>query len=452
MSSEENINKESLNKNNNEKNSDYSETDKVSLNFVDTLFKNMPNESKTAQDPLNTKQNLIYIDSSDIKKQNSDLKTPQKNTNNAQISSKTSNTKSSQKTNHKYNSTEKTDKKTNKKEKNLNTVSSAKNIKNPNLFKNKEKNQKINKFIKNKNKNNSISETYIAKQESEKEKKYYQQKVKLLENRILALKKQEEDMNRKKHCNEMRQNYLNKKKKEKYDFKQKLLSYDIDKRNALEERRKAIKEHKMQLNNELKESMEKTKFSKMKNYKKLMKAKKTSLDIINENNKNFEQYGKNNVYKIKKEREDFKMKEIKKQKNHGKTMDNYYLESCEDNKQETDKLKDKIERLEKLETEYLNTINETRRGIIRNNSTGIYFIKRDMSPIQKLDLDEQMDGKYIASKYRNRKNKKNSVNKNLLHQSYNGDIENNWSEKGNENENKKKIIKVEKKIGLNYKK
>ena len=133
-------------------------------------------------------------------------------------------------------------------------------------------------------------------------------------------------------------------------------------------------------------------------------------------------------------------------------MDNYYLESCEDNKQETDKLKDKIERLEKIESEYLNTINETRRGIIRNNSTGIYFNKRDMNPIQKLDLDEQMDGKYMAGKYKNRKNKKNSVNKNLLHQSYNGDIENNWSEIGNENENKKKIIKVEKKIGLSNKK
>ena len=451
MSSEEETNIPYLNKNN-EKNSDYSETDKVSLLFVDTLFKNIPTESKVIQDPLNTKQNLINIGSTDIKNQNSDLKTPQKNTKNTDISSKISNTKSSQKSNHKYNSIEKTDETTNKKEKNFHTVSSAKNIKNPNLYTNKEKNQKINKFIKNKNKNNPISEKYIAKQESEKEKKYYQQKVKLLENRILALKKQEEDMNKKKHCNEIRQNYLNKMKKEKYDFKQKLLSYDIDKRNALEEKRMAIKEQKLKLNNELKESMEKTKFTKIKNYKKLMKEKKTGINIINENNKNFEKYGKNNVYKIKKEREDFKMKEIKKQKNHGKTMDNYYLESCEDNKQETDKLKDKIERLEKLETEYLNTINETRRGIIRNNSTGIYFIKRDMSPIQKLDLDEQMDGKYIASKYRNRKNKKNSVNKNLLHQSYNGDIENNWSEKGNENENKKKIIKVEKKIGLNYKK
>ena len=451
MSLNEDTNNASLNKNNNEKNSDYSETDKVSLQFVDTVFNNIPAESKIAQDPLNTKQNLINLDSIDNKKQNSSLKTPQKSTNNSQISSKTSNKKTSQKSNRKYNSIEKTDKNTTKKEKNLNTVSSAKNIKNPNIYKNKEKKAKANKFIKNNN-NNSISETYIAKQESEKEKRYYQQKVKLLENRILALKKQEEEMNRKKHCNEIRQNYLNKKKKEKYDFKQKLLSYDIDKRNALEEKRKAIKEQKLQLDNELKESMEKTKFSKMKNYKQLMKEKKTSINIINENNKNFENYGKNNVYKIKKEREEFKMKELNKQRNHGKTMDNYYLESCEGNKQETDKLKDKIEKLEKLETEYLNTINETRRGIIRNNSTGMYFIKRDMNPIQKLDLDEQMDGKYFTGNNRNRKKKKNSVTKNLMHQSYNDDNENNWSERGNEDENKKKIIKVEKKIGLNNRK
>ena len=154
---------------------------------------------------------------------------------------------------------------------------------------------------------------------------------------------------RRKHCNEIRQNYINKKKQEKSDFKQQLLSNDIDKRNALDEKRKAIQKQKIHLNNNLKESMEKNKNSKIQNYKKLQNEKKETLNIIHENNHNFEKYGKNNVKKIQKERQQVKRNELRKLKYHGKSMDNYYLRSCENNKHETDKLKDKIKKLEKLE-------------------------------------------------------------------------------------------------------
>jgi hypothetical protein len=75
-------------------------------------------------------------------------------------------------------------------------------------------------------------------------------------------------------------------------------------------------------------------------------------------------------------------------------MDNFYLESCEDNKQETDKLKNKIKKLEQLEMKYINSINKTREGIARNNSVGVYYFKREMTPIKKLDLDEQVENKY----------------------------------------------------------
>ena len=55
--------------------------------------------------------------------------------------------------------------------------------------------------------------------------------------------------------------------------------------------------------------MRKAKIAKIKNYKKILNEKKISNDLIHKNNKNFEIYGRNNVNKIKKEREDFKMRE-----------------------------------------------------------------------------------------------------------------------------------------------
>ena len=99
--------------------------------------------------------------------------------------------------------------------------------------------------------------------------------MKILENRITALKNQENDIIKRKRAEQIRQNYLNKKKQEKNDFKKKLLSCDIDKRNALDEKRKAIKEKNMHTSQVLKESMEKIKNSKMDNYKKLKMKKKS---------------------------------------------------------------------------------------------------------------------------------------------------------------------------------
>ena len=131
-------------------------------------------------------------------------------------------------------------------------------------------------------------------------------------------------------------------------------------------------------------------------------------------------------------------------------MDNYYLESCEDNKHETDKLRDKIRKLEELEVEYINNINETRRGIVRNNSVGVYYFNREMTPIKKLDLDEQIDSNHNR-KINLKKNNKNTLTKNLLHKSYDDNLDVNINEE-NENDNEDKLIKVGKKIGVNNKK
>ena len=397
--------------NNNNKDNE-PEFEKVSLMFVDSLFQDAQSKINNDVDPLNIKRSSIQI--REEQNQNNPSSSRQKISQKASFDNKLASTKS-KKPHYTHSSAEKNGYKNTKK---LNNNSSQ-----GDLFTNYKDN-----FSKNNNKksgkgfNNTyglINEKYKAKQQSEKEKKLYQEKVRLLENRILALKNQEDDINKKIQSNKIRQKYLDKKKKEKNDFKQTLLSYDIDKRNELDEKRKAIKEQKNQLNKDLKESIQKNKLSKMRNYQKLQKEKKLALTIIDKNNHNFEKYGKNNVVKIKKQREKIKQNEIKRHRKLGKSMDNFYLESCEDNKLETDKLKDKVKKLEQLELKYINSINKSRQGIARYNSGGAYFIKHDIVPIKKLNLDEQLDNKY-NNKISNKNNKKNHKK---IHRSFDIDYE-----------------------------
>ena len=436
MSEDDEVIKVSLNKNKND--SDNKENDQVSALFVESLFDDIQKELKP-RDPLNMKHNSIILpENFTVNLQQTPpppLKTPQKATQNKAGSKNIPNTKSSKKQNY-FNQT------SNKKPKMYNSSYSAKYANNPNFNKTNTKNKTSYQIAKNAHSN--INEKFKAKQESEKEKRLYQQKVTLLENRIIALKKQEEEMLRRKHFNDIKEHYLNQRKKEKNEFKQKLLSYDIDQRNELEERRKTIKDQKAKLNNELRESMEKTKNTKLKDYQRAQKEKQLVINTINKNNKKYEKYGKNNVNKIVKEREDFKKKELKKQKKLGKSMDIFYLESCEDNKQQTDKLKEKLKRLEKLEDQYINKINETRKVIVRNNSVGVYKFKKDMNPIKKLDLEENVDKKHTIIK---RKNPKSNISKNLLHKSYDvNNDNNNINEENENNDNSGKVIKVETKI------
>ena len=439
---------------------------RISLTFVDSIFNQIP-QSTNEKDPLNSSAKEFY--SKQPKTQNLEQqekstqnqpdkpiiqeqseKPKQEESKNSQKVSQTPKKKEIPKNPVKYDKKSKTNIKNTKKsnveksstakknipnnynnsykQKKLMLNASAKNINNnKNNQNNQNKDLKINKTksnVRNINKDKKaysiINENFKAKIESDKEKKLYQEKVRLLENRILALKNHEDTLHRHMHFNDVRQTYLNKRRKEKNDMKQALLSYDIDKRNELDLKRKTIQEQKKNLNKHLKESMDKSKMTKMKDYENMQKEKKLALSIINENNNKIEEYGRENVYKIKKEREKIKNNENKRQKNFEKNADNFYLETLEDNKAETNKLKEKLKKLEKLEIKYMNSLNKTRQGLLRNNSQGFYVFKKGMAPITKLDLDQQME-KPFQNKERTmyKKNQKNTASVDNLNKFYN---------------------------------
>ena len=388
------------------------EAKRLSLKFVSSILTESL-QSGQKKDPLNSSSKEIYLNRHN-KVNEEQIQTPvKKNASQERPKNKTLSTE--QKT------------KTNSKNTNKNTIpsnlSSAKKINYENRYKQKKANNNgtIKKNVKEHEKKDrnlmkpnithnqfemsysAMNEKYKAKKESDKEKKLYQEKVRIMEKRINTLKNQEDEMQRRIHRDEIRQTYLNQKKKEKDDMKQALLSHDIDRRNELDLKRKTTKEQKNNLDKNLKQSMEKSKLSKMKDYENMQKEKIKALSIIYENNHKLEKYIKNNVNKVKKVRENIKKNEIEKHRNYEKLADSFYLETLEDNKIETNKLKNKLRQLEELETKYINKLNKTRQGMQRNNSEEVYFYKKDNRPIKKIDLDKQLDYRPFA-KHSNKKN------------------------------------------------
>ena len=77
-----------------------------------------------------------------------------------------------------------------------------------------------------------------AQQEIAREKKFYEEKIRLIHNHIEALKKQQLYLSKKAQKEQETERYKNKIKKEKQNIKKALLSIEIDKRNEMESKRK----------------------------------------------------------------------------------------------------------------------------------------------------------------------------------------------------------------------
>ena len=220
-----------------------------------------------------------------------------------------------------------------------------------------------NKIKTNKNKFNldlsktfSSSETYSnfkAKQESEREKKLYEEKIRLVQNRIEALKKQESYLSKKAQKDKETEKYKNNIKKEKESIKQALLSAEIDKRNEMEIKRKNITQKKIKEKKEMMISKGRIIKHKLKEYKKACIKKKQIEKIITENNNKSTKANKILIDKIKLEREKNKKKLQNEKKNYIEKINNSYQLAYQTNLNYTKKLKNELIRLEKMEEYYL---------------------------------------------------------------------------------------------------
>ena len=275
---------------------------------------------------------------------------------------------------------------------------------------NKFKNNNNKKFNLDLNKTYSSSSTYSnykAKQESEREKKLYEEKIRLIHNRIEVLKKQQSYLSKKVQKEKENEKSKNNIKQEKENIKQALLSIEIDKRNEMLTKRKNITQKKLKEKKELMISKEKIKNDKVEEYKKAYVKKKEIENIINEDKYKFTKVNKILIDKIKSEREKNKKKLINKKKNYIDKINNSYRQSYQTNINETKKLKNELIRLEKIEEKYLDNMKHTQNDLRKNKFYRSGNVDRKHEKIKSFDC---LDKNKIIKIKMNRRNA-NSIKK-----------------------------------------
>lgn len=246
---------------------------------------------------------------------------------------------------------------------------------------------------------------FMAKQESKREKKLYEDKVQALKNHINAIKKQQSDLTKKAEKAKENEKYKMKLKQEKESIKQALLSAEIDRRNEMELKRKNIAEKKMKEENGMLMSKRRNKKDKKNEYRKFVIHKKKLKKIINEDNYKSNEINKIIIDKIKRDREKTMNNLYQKKKNYINKVNNSYRITYQNNLNETKKLKNELMKLEEIENQYLQNMKYTKDTLKNYNKNNInYRIHQKIKSDYSLDEIDNM-------KIKENKRKANSVMK-----------------------------------------
>jgi hypothetical protein len=208
-----------------------------------------------------------------------------------------------------------------------------------------------------------VNEKLRAKIQSDKEKKEYEEKLRIMKNHISAMRRQQEDMDKKLVLLRNKENNINNVKKEKESYKQTLLAYNIKKRDELEKKRKNIEKQKEMLNKGMKESTEKAKNDKINNYKQLQKEKEKVYSKVYANNQKKQNRIKDQKEKIKTTRENNKNYALNRKKMFNQSNIDLNEKEYETNVEKTKLLKMQMDELKTEENELLAKLNVTKERL-----------------------------------------------------------------------------------------
>ena len=234
---------------------------------------------------------------------------------------------------------------------------------------------------------------FKAKLESEKERKECEEKIRILKNHISAMKRQQENMNKKILFFKNKENMLNNAKKFKEKSKRDLYEYKIIKRAELEQKKKNIEKIREKIDKGIKESKYKTKLEKTYKYKHYQQELK-ELNKQNESNntkKIIEQ-----IQKIKAIRDNNKNISINRRKFLNKNYNDINEKKYETNIEKMKLLKEEIKQLLNEEDECLTNLNKTKNqydnmtSYDKYLSTGHKINKNEYKPvIEAFNLDKE---------------------------------------------------------------
>lgn len=259
---------------------------------------------------------------------------------------------------------------------------------------------------------NEINETIKANKNSEKEKKFYEEKFIMLKNRINSFQKHEKDLNKQLIRWKIQKNNFLKIKQNKENLKQNLLSLDIDKREELEKKKLKIKNEKYKMKIAIENSRKLIIEKKNNDYNKIKNERNILNNKISRNKSFIEEKYIEKIKSIRAEREKYKIEEQKKHFLQSKNVKNYYQIKNEFNKKRTKELKVECEKLEKIEEKYIKMFKQNNEKELINKVN----LKKNRAKSTIGKKDKKLFNKINNSEFIENKEKNNniSVNKTLL--------------------------------------
>ena len=141
----------------------------------------------------------------------------------------------------------------------------------------------------------------------------------------------------------------------------------MNRRNALEEKKKIIMQQKIKNDMHLKEQKQKMKNDKLNKYKKVKNDLKKAEERRNENNNKKEHIIHDKIEEIRNERQKMRERSLQRRCVDKNRINKSYQMTYEDNINQTQKLKDELSRLENMEDQYIENIKKTQEFIRKTN-------------------------------------------------------------------------------------
>ena len=213
--------------------------------------------------------------------------------------------------------------------------------------------------------NAEFSDQYKAKIESGRERKLFEAKLKIMKNHISAMKRRQEEMDKKISLLKSKEENMINIKRSKAILKKALKSNLNKKVSELIQKRKKNEKQKEALNNGIKESFKKSKLQKIKKYEETRKERKDLSNKIKEINQQKYRNMKNLVEKIRILRN--YNKNIVPQMKQKLIQNNQEINvlECEKNMEKTKLLKAQIEELQIEENEFMDKLSATKAKLYK---------------------------------------------------------------------------------------
>ena len=207
---------------------------------------------------------------------------------------------------------------------------------------------------------------------TEKEKKDYSFKVEALRKRIVALKKQQEEIDKRRQYYEQKEIEAHQIKEDKEQLRKAIAVVDKKKQKEIENKKKKVKEVKLKIKNTIEHNDKESKQQKQALYT-IAKTERKQIDRKVKNyNENVTLENKKKYSQAKTAKQKAKEEEMKKLQEKEEEIKNYYVKKVENNQKETKELKNEYEELAKLEKMCYQNLKEAKRVTEGKNRIAVH--------------------------------------------------------------------------------